>query len=163
MELDDLEDLFDELDIDAPSLEQLYQMYGIFLRDIARNPLIVNGREVKYNNSPSRHPLCQGKALTFEHIITRESKLSKKRNFDCLRANKIHWIRPIIEHADSPRVKYFERMNDEGQKQFFYWFEEKSFIIIIRNIQPDHLLITSFCVDYGEKGMYKKWYLEYKM
>jgi hypothetical protein len=54
-------------------------------------------------------------------------------------------------------------MNDEGQKQFFYWFEEKSFIIIIRNIQPDHLLITSFCVDYGEKGMYKKWYLEYRM
>lgn len=162
MELDDLEDLFDDLEIDAPSPEQLFRMYGIFLQDIVRNPLIVNGQEVKYNNSPSRHPLCRGKAQTFEHIITRESKLSKKRNFDRMRANKIHWIRPIIEHADSPRVKYFERINDKGQNQFFYWVEEKSFIIIIRNIEPDYLLITCFCVDHGEKVMYTGWCQEFK-
>lgn len=30
MELDDLEDLFDDLGFDEPTPDQLYQMYGIF-------------------------------------------------------------------------------------------------------------------------------------
>jgi hypothetical protein len=137
-------------------------MYGIFLKDIVHNPLMVKGTAVLYNKNPSKHPVCRGKAQTFEHIITRESKYSKKRNFDHMRANKIHWIRPIIENVSSARVKYFERINNEGQLQFFYWFEEKSHIIIIRNVQPGLFLITSFCIDYGEKGMYKNWYLEYE-
>lgn len=161
MELDDLEDLFEVLNIETPTPDQLYELYGIFLRDLVKNPLMIKGCAIRYNNTPSKHPLCKGKAQTFEHIITRESKFSKKRNFDCFRGNKIHWIRPIIENADSPRVKYFERTNNKGQNQYFYWLQEKSFIIIIRNIQPGYLLITSFCVDNNKIGMYKSWHQEY--
>jgi len=162
MDLDDLEDLFDDLDIEGPTSSQLFTLYGIFLNDIAKKPLVVNGQQVQYNNAKSRHPICVGKALAFEHIITRESKYSNKRNFDPIRANKVHWIRPIIENAGDPRIKYFERVNDKGFNQLFYWYPEKEFIIIIRMIKPNYLLITAFCVDYGERTMFKAWFEEYE-
>ncbi|GAB3338517.1 hypothetical protein GCM10027429_23800 [Marivirga atlantica] len=162
MELDDLEDLFDDLGFDEPTPDQLYQMYGIFLNDIARNPIVLNGKTLKYNSNRSKHPVCRGKAQAFEHIITRESKISGKRNFDRDRANKVHWIRPVLLNASDVRIKYFEKINDKGENQHFYWYQEKSFIIIIREIQPDILLITSFSVDNLERYKFKKWYDEYR-
>lgn len=160
--LDDLDDLFDDLGFDEPTEDQLYQMYGVFLNDIVRNPILIDGKILRYNNNRSRHPICRGKAQAFEHIITRKSKISGKRDFDRERANKVHWIRPILLSVNDVRVKYFERINDKGQNQLFFWYEEKSFIVIIREIQPDLVLITSFLVDKLEKGKYKKWYDEFR-
>lgn len=162
MELDDLEDLFDELDIDGPTPDQLYTMYGIFLNDFDENPILLKGKTLKYNRSRSKHPVCLGKAQAFEHIITRKSKISGKRNFDRQRANKIHWIRPILINAHDIRIKYFERVNDKGVNQHFYWYQEKSFIIIIREIDPDVLLITSYSVDSLERNNFKQWYDDYR-
>lgn len=154
-----LEDLFDDLGI-HPTRDQLYKMYGVYLKDIVNNPLIVNGKSVKYNNGSSRHPVCQGKHLTFEHIITRESKYSGKRNFDSDRANKLHWIRPIIESVDDHRILYFEKIHD-GNNQLFYWYKAKGFLIILREVKPDLILITSFSVDQLERKKYDDWHKEY--
>ena len=162
MLLDDLDDLFDDLDFDEPTPDQLYRMYGIFLNDIVNNPIVLNGKLLKYNRKKSKHPVCRGKAQAFEHIITRESKISGKRDFDRERANKIHWIRPILLNVNDIRIKYFERINDKGKKQQYYWYQEKSFIIIIREIQADILLITSFSVDTLERYKFQKWYDEYR-
>jgi hypothetical protein len=161
IDLDDLEDLFDDLSIDGPNPQQLFQMYGIYLSDIVNNSLTFNGKTVKFNNSKSNHPICKGKHKAFEHIITRESKYSGKRNFDAERANKIHWIKPIIENAADYRIKYFEAINDKNENQHFFWYEEMGFIVILRDINPDLLLITSFSVDSYEKGNYKKLYEDY--
>ncbi len=161
IELDDLEEMFDDLGFDRPTADQLYQMYSVFLNDIVNYPIVIDGKTLKYNRNRSKHPICKGKAQAFEHIITRKSKYSGKRDFDRERANKIHWIRPIILNVEDARIKYFERINDKGKNQLFFWYEEKSFIVIVREIQPDILLITSFSVDVTERGMYKKWYNEY--
>jgi hypothetical protein len=162
VDLDDLEDLFDDLCFDGPTSEQLSLMYNIFLNDFANNPLLINGKTVKYNLNKSKHPICRGKVQAFEHIITRESKIAQKRNFDPERANKIHWLRPILLNAHDARIKYFERLSDKGLNQQFYWYEEKGFIIILREIQPDIMLITSFSVDKSEKAKFKKWYDEFR-
>ena len=162
MELDDLEDLFDDLGIDGPTPDQLYKMYGIFLNDIVRNPIVLlNGKTLKYNSNKSKHPICKGKAQAFEHIVTRKSKISGKRNFDRERANKIHWIRPILLNTQDMRIKYFERVNNKG-KNHFYWYQEKSFIVITREIQPEILLITSYSVDKQERNKFRQWYNGYR-
>ena len=160
-DLDELEDLFDDLSIDGPTKEQLYHLYGIFLEDFQKNPVIIKGVELKYNNSPSKHPICRGKAKAFEHIVTRESKYSGKRNFDYERTNKIHWIKPIIENAGDVRIKYFEEVNHNGENQLFYWYQEKCFVVIIREIKPDYLLITAYSVDKYTNGNLKKSYDRY--
>jgi hypothetical protein len=160
--LDELEDLFEDLPIDEPSKDQLYKMYGIFLDDFKNNQIRINGVALKFNTNISKHPVCRGKYVGFEHIITRESKYKGKRDFDKERANKIHWIRPIIEQVSDPRIKYFEKINNEGYNQQYYWYEEKGFIIIIRELNPDLLLITAFSIDTYNKHKYKLLYGEYK-
>lgn len=161
-ELGELSNLFDDLSIEGPNPEQLFRMYGIFLNDIVKVPIIINGVKVSYNRNISKHPICRNKLVAFEHIITRESKLKGKRDFDRERANKIHWIKPIIENVNDPRIKYFERVYIDGVNQQYYYYEVKGFLVIIRELKPDLLLITSFSVDMSEKNKYKKWYNEYR-
>lgn len=161
-ELGALADFIEDLPYDHPSPDHIFKLYGIFLRDLSKNPLVVKGIVVTYNRSRSRHPICKGKAQAFEHIITREDKVTGKRYFDRERANKIHWIRPIICNADDSRIKYFERINDKGQNQLFYWYEAKSFVVILREVNPDLMLITSFSVDEGKKRELREWYYAYR-
>lgn len=160
--LDDLEDLFEDLSIDGPDKAQMFTMYGHYLNDIVKNPIVINGITLTFNSNASRHPVCKGKHQCFEHIITRKSEHSGKRNFDRERANKIHWVRPILENVTDPRIKYFEAVNDDDENQQFYWYEEKNFIIIIREVTPDLLLITSFSVDTEERYGFKKKYEAYR-
>jgi hypothetical protein len=162
IELDDLDDLFDDLSIDGPTPNQLNHLYSIFINDFSLNPIFINGIRLRYNNNRSNHPICKGKAQAFEHIITRESKYSQKRNFDANRANKIHWIKPIIENSLNPRIKYFEEINHNNQKQLFFWFKEKDFVVIVRAVNPNFLLITAYLVDSYERKNFSEKYLRFK-
>lgn len=161
-DLDDLDDLFEDLSIDGPDAAQMYAMYRYYLNDIVKNPIVIDGITLSFNNNPSRHPICKGKHLCFEHIITRESKHSGKRYFDPERANKIHWIRPVIENAKDPRIKYFEAINGDDENQKFYWYEDMDFVVIIREFKQNLLLITSFYVDKEERYGFKKKYETYR-
>lgn len=160
--LDDLEDMFDDLSIDGPDNTQLYEMYGVFLNDLVNNPITIKGQKLMVNRNRSKHPVCRGKMQGFEHVITRENKYKGKRDFDYERANKIHWIKPVIENVSDARIKYFEAIDDKGFNQQHYWYEAKGFIVIIREINPDLMLITSFSIDNGWESKYRKMYNEYK-
>ena len=161
-ELERLEDLFEDLDYDEPTSDQVYKMYGIFLDDFVKTPITINDQNILFNRNISKHPICRGKFKGFEHIITRQSKYSGKRDFDRERANKVHWIRPIIENVSDFRVKYFERINSEGLNQRFYWYEEKKFIVIIRETMPGYFLVTAFCVDDGSYVKYRRYFDDYR-
>lgn len=160
--LDELEDLFDDLSADCPTNEQITEMYEVFLNDIVRNPIMIKGIPLSSNRNKSNHPICRGKSQGFEHAITRENKHSGKRHFDKERANKIHWIKPVIENVTNSRIKYYEQVNDKGKNQLFYWFKEKKFIVIVREINPDLMLITSYSVDAGNEYQFKKGYEEFR-
>ena len=164
MPLDELQILFDEedLDIDAPSNDQLYTMYGNFLNDFHKTPLIHKGRRVIFNTSRSRHPLFRGKFEGFVHVVTRKSQYTDKRQYDRDRANRIHWIKPILDEWQNPLVSYFERVNDDGQLQYFYWVQTLSFLVILRELTPDLLLVTSYCIDNQNIGQFRKYLNEYR-
>ena len=49
-ELDLLEDLFDYLDIDGPDGDQMFQLYGIFLKDMVKSPIIIGKNQVGFNS-----------------------------------------------------------------------------------------------------------------
>lgn len=164
MPLDELEILFDEddLDFDAPTGDQLYIMYGHFLTDFYKTPLIHKGRRVVFNTDRSRHPIFKGKFEGFVHVVTRRSQYTGKRQYDRDRANRIHWIKPILDNWQSPLVSYFERVNDDGQVQYFYWVQSLSFLIILRELTPDLLLVTSFCIDADNIGQFRNYLNEYR-
>lgn len=161
-ELDILEDIFEYLDLDDPTEEQLYELYGIFKRDMIDEPIFINLVQLDYNKKRSRHPLFRGKPEGFEHICTRESKHSQRRNFDPERANKIHWIKPVIANKDDNRIKYFERLHYTGQNQQYYWLKDKDYVVIIREITVKLQLVTAFKVDELNRNDFKRWYEEYQ-
>lgn len=160
-ELDILEDIFEYLNLDEPTNEQLYELYGVFKRDMIDEPIYINLVQLGYNKTRSRHPMFKGKPEGFEHICTRESKHSKRRNFDPERANKIHWIKPVILNKDDNRIKYFERLHYTGQNQQYYWLKEKDYVVIVREITTNLQLVTAFKVDEIEKGRFQNWYNVY--
>lgn len=162
IDLDDLDELFDDLGFSEPTPEQINKMYEIFLNDFVKNTLRVKGKVVKYDGTRSKDPLFRGKEETFRHIVTRKSKMRDRRDFDRQRANRIHWIKPILKNSDDNRVWYFERLNDKNQNQHYYWYKSRDFLVILREVEPDVLLVTSFYVDGLEKAMYLDWYKEYK-
>lgn len=162
-ELENLEELFDDLDFDEPNDQHLANMYRIFQKNFGKEDLCVDTKQVKINKSIRKKYPFKGKMETFVHIITRESKMKGQREFERDRANRIHWIRPILENADLAMIKVFRKLHvQKKQWQQFFWFEDKDFVVIVREIQPDFLLITAFCVDKINKPKYKKWYAEYK-
>ena len=152
-ELDNLELLFDDddLDYEMPTYEQLTEMYNIFKQDIIRNPPIIKGVPLTHNKDKSKHRDFRNLPDGFVHCITRKSEHSGNRSFDKERAQKIHWIKPIIENIKNSKIKYFEAINDKGENQLFYWYESKQFIVIIREMNPNLLLITTFHVDKNNK------------
>ncbi len=164
MALDELELLFDEddLDFDAPTGDQLYIMYGHFLNDFHKSPLIHRGKKVIFNTNRSRHPLFKGKFEGFVHVVTRKSQYTEKRQYDRDRSNRVHWIKPILDDWQNPLVSYFERVNDDGLLQYFYWVQSLSFLIILRELNPDLLLVTSYCIDAHNIGQFRKYYNEYR-
>ena len=153
MSLDELDDLFDieDLSIDAPTSEQLFTMYGIFLKDFVNNKITVLGRELSINTSKSSHRDFKNKAETFVHVITRKSDYSNKRHYDRNRANRIHWIRPILENANDPRIKCFQRLNGDNENQHYFYYDDEAFMVILREVNPDLAIVTAFCVDPLEK------------
>lgn len=154
--LDELDDLFENLDINGPTDEQLYRMYGIYLNDFVKNEFIIDGCRVIVNSSIVRNKnkgLFLGKHFTFNHLVTIESKISNKRIFDKYRANKIHWIRPLLEQKNDIRILYFEKNDKDNMNRRYFWYKERNFIIILKEINPDIMLITAFCTDeYSKKG-----------
>ena len=158
--LGDLSDLDDTM-TDSPSKEQLYQLYGIYLNDFVKNTLIIDGFKVLVNNNIVNDGKRYDKILikkqeSFCHISTREVGNSKRRTIRAERANKIHWIRPILENCNDTRIKYFEGLNDRNEYCRFYWYKEKSYIVILKEIRVNVMLVTGYCVDGTEVGRFNE-------
>ncbi len=159
--LPDLTLLFSEDEDASLTKDKKDRLYQVFKRDIIQNPPLINGNALTYNKNKSKHPDFRNLPEGFVHCITRKNTYTGKREFDWERAQKLHWIKPIIENVDNLKIKYFENTNDKGKNQKYYWYEDKDFIIIIREVRPNQVLITAFNVDSLEKRTYRNKYQKY--
>jgi len=161
IELDELEPLFDKIPLE-PDTEIIDQLYDIFKTDFIDNPFTVNGKRVKIILQRSNMPGFRQYPETFVHIVTRKSHLSGKRSFEPERANRIHWIKNILLQVNDTRIKFFKHKDEEGVLKDHYWYEDYNFIVVLKPLSADTLIITSFCVDALEKQAYKRKLVEYR-
>jgi hypothetical protein len=145
MELHELDDLIFGLGID-PSHVQLNELYLEFKRDFIDNVLTIEGLNVKVILKNSNVEGFETYPETFVHLITRKST-GGKRVFDRHRANKIHWIRCILEKKDEENILCFRYPEDDGTIRDYYWYQEGDFLVIMEKILPDYLIITCFHID----------------
>jgi hypothetical protein len=160
MELFELDDLISGLGID-PIDNDLYKLYSVFKRDFEDQQLIINGLKVKVILTSSNVLGYESYPETFVHLITRKGN-SGKRVFDRHRANKIHWIRCILENRNEDEITFFQYPEPDGILRDYFWYKDGDFLVIMEQITPDYLIVTSFHIDDNRNKAYfekkEKWY-----
>lgn len=144
MDLLTLDDLIPNLGID-PTEQHLDELFSNFKRDFIERDLIIDGCKVVVDLRPSKEVGLENYPHTFGKIITRGPK--GKRSFDRKRANKIHWIRPILENKNSEDVTCFQFLEADGAIREYFWFKEGCFIVIMEKIKPDYIIVSCFHID----------------
>jgi hypothetical protein len=161
IDLSELDVLIDDLSFEYTD-EEINQIYKTFKKDFIDNQLIMDEKKIKIILAKSKIPEFRAYPETFVHIITRKSHYSGKRNFEPQRANRIHWIRQILEQKNDSRIKYFEWLDHNRTMKDHYWYEEGNFMVVLKKISKDLMIVTAFCVDEIEKGKYRHRYQQYQ-
>jgi len=161
VDLDSLTPYFSSiLDTEEIKIDELYSIFesDFYLKTLEVNGLIVRSKRHWYNPVKDGLPTFYSKYYEkFVHIITREKPGKggrKSRVFDTDRANRIHWIRPILENHPDARISYFKFSEADGTVRDYFWYKAKDFIVILEELSPDYILITAFCVDSSNRGYY---------
>ena len=144
-----------------PTPQQLNRLYAEYQRDFIYNSLVINGLRVKVINTNSKVEGYEDYPETFVHLITRKSSRGH-RVFDRHRANRLHWIKVILENVEEEDILFFRYKEGNGSIRDYFWYEEEDFLVIMERINPDYLVITSFHIDNDRnKEHYKKRYEKY--
>lgn len=77
--------------------------------------------------------------------------LTRERIYDCNRANRIHWIKPILLSHPCNDIKYYKWHDDDGVCKDHYWFYAKDFMVVLKDLSQDTQIVTAFCVDKSQK------------
>jgi hypothetical protein len=73
--------------------------------------------------------LVRGKERTFWHCI-QEGPVEEERIPDLRRCERISWIRPVIEHVDSPEVRQW--VNERrGKNRSILWVDSAEFLVVL--------------------------------
>jgi len=151
MDLFDLDDHIPNLGID-PSAEHLEELYQLFKVDFIDTDFYLDGYKVKIDIANSKDDGFGNYPHTFVKIITRGDK--GKRCFDKKRANKIHWIKPILENKDTEDIICFQFLESDGKIRDYFWFKEGNFLVIMEKITPDYIIISCFHIDDAKNQKY---------
>jgi len=151
MDLLDLDDLINGLGID-PSQEHLEKLFQAFKADFIETEFMLNGLKVRIDLRLSKEDGFKEYPHTFVKIITRGDK--GKRNFDRKRANKIHWIKPILENRNTEDVTCFKFIESDGAIRDYFWFKDGCFLVIMEKIAPDFVIVSCFHIDDANNQKY---------
>lgn len=115
-------------------------IYSYFKKDFVDNKPVFQGRRLGLK----RFPLSQGKEATFWHMIS-EGQEEKNRIPDLRRCERIRWPRPVIEHENDPKVKYWVSIK-RNEDRIHIWLEEADYVVVLADRKGFLLPWTAFLV-----------------
>ncbi|MCL1034675.1 hypothetical protein [Elizabethkingia anophelis] len=145
--LEDLQELFDDLNQQIPSKEHLEKFYEIYNKELSDDYIEIGGDRLTFKSQKSWVKEFEGYPETFVHLITKEQAYGKPRVFDSKRANRIHWVKCILSNIGHSKILFFEKKDKDDILKKYYWYKEKKFVVILKPIKPKILLVTAFCVE----------------
>ena len=165
--LDNLEPFFEdkELSFDPEVNEQqLNELHSIFKNDFITNPFQFDSSTVLIKEVNSEHKgqpdFFKNYLHDFVHCITRKNDLTNRRQLEPMRANRIHWIKPILLNSSDKRIKYYKFTENDGKVRDYFWYEEKEYVVILEKKSNDYWLVTGHCVD--DKMKHSRRYQKYR-
>ncbi len=151
------------------------ELYKIFRKMFFIDKIYFNGLPIKVKTSPKYLEY----ETSFVHLICKTESANPKdvndREPDFRRAERLHWIKPIIEHypcsekcIDCDGLLLYEEFfnGNENRVRTKIFFPKEQYIIILERRKTYYQLITAFYIEKGFndiniKKYYKK-YNEYK-
>ena len=137
---------YDEL---IPFEDYYEQVYEIFKKDFMESRPILNNKNIGLQ----KEPIVNGKPQTFHHMTTEDitnKDGSITRSIAKDRCERIAWNRAIIE-SNYSGLKIFKEKRSNNRKNLVIWFEEKDFVIILREAPTYYVFITSYPIKYKHK------------
>ena len=101
----------------------------------------------KYKNNPlrlKRMPIRDNREATFYHITTKGEN-EENRQIDIPRAERIRWIKPIIESNDKTLMIWENKRKNE--ENILILHEKENFLIVLRKRQNGLMFWTAYYVD----------------
>lgn len=146
----------DDFDLTIPSVE-FDELLAIFKQHFIEDGVLFEGERIWVEVKRSNMGVFRAFPQTFVHIVSREQK-NGKREFDQVRAKRLHWIKPILLHSQDARVRVFARTHDTGKPQTYFWFKDLSYVVILRTLTARKQLLTAFCVDEDYEKKCERWW-----
>lgn len=131
-------ELFSDYDGDWNAF--LEAIYARFRQDFVDNKPVFQGRRLGLK----RHPVTNGKEATFWHMIS-EGKDEENRIPDLKRCERIRWPKPIIEHENDPKVRYWVSVKC-NEDRIHIWLEEEDYVVVLADRKEYLLPWTAFIV-----------------
>lgn len=140
--------------------EQIAKFYEIFTKEFMDDTVIVHGKKIKIAPVNSRIQEFKEYNETFVHIITRDT--SHGRIYTAERANRVHWIKPILENSESKAIIYYKWKDDRGICKEHFWFFKRDFMVVLKPLSSDLMIVTAFCVDDDEKAKFHERFKDFQ-
>lgn len=118
--------------------------YRVFKEGFLDSSPHFHGQRVSVNLSKKDgSPMEEG----FWHLITREDKKLKERFPDFPRAERIVWVRPIIENFSAGGIDYWKYLEGDGQVRHYIYAKAADYLVILEEKPKCFFLVTGFYVD----------------
>jgi hypothetical protein len=132
--------------------EQVFdRLYQYFYRDFVHSTTYLNGT-IKID--PRVWSQEDGKERTFWHLVTRKQTGDDERHLDPRRAERLEWIKLIIEDHTNPLLRCFYHRETNAKKdiRYYLWAHQHDFVVILQKLgKSSAFLVTSFYVDHEHK------------
>lgn len=131
----------------------LEAIYAWFKQEFIDTKPVFQGRRLGLK----RHPLTYGKEATFWHMIS-EGKEEANRVPDFRRCERIRWPKPVIEHENDPKVKYWISVKG-NEDRIHIWLVEEDYVVVLADRRGFLLPWTAFLVtrDHKRKKLMKEY------
>lgn len=122
-------------------------LYDVYRRDFIESaPALIEGSVILVDTSPD--PYSANYTRGFTHMITRGDSA---RGIDYARAEKLPWVRAVLENYRQPEVHAFWHTSAEGDN-LYLWLPDYDFVIILRPFKSRRerakkIIVTAHSVD----------------
>lgn len=169
--------MFSEIiDLEDIEISELFEvLYKYFCEDFLYTKTYLN-KNIYINPRTYKKDKETNKEIDFWHLTTKDIIYAKKignkivkikeRLPDYRRAERLRWIKNIIENHTIEDIKlfYHQETNEKRDIRLYLWLEDYDFVVILQKLgKSSSFLVTSFYIDRdGKRNEYTRRYNNYK-
>jgi len=122
----------------------LNQVYSVFERELKLYPKPVYRGYVVFHDN---RLIDSDKEEGFWHLISRQNRLRRERLPEIARAERITWVRAVIDNVGREEVVEFDYLEARGTVRTYLWLRSYDYVVILEKKKKVAFLVTAYNVD----------------